>query len=275
VAHLLLDAAMGTALLDAGLPAQELPEGWVLERPEAVALVHAAHAAAGAQLLLTGTFNLAGPRLDDAGLGRRVEDIARAAVRLARGAAAGARVAGAIGPTALVPYGGPGGPGAAELRDRYRGPFRWLAEAGADLLWSESHWDLGEARAALAAARATGLPVAITLTPAMGGGGRRLPGGEGTAGALLALAADGAAAVGVNCVLPGDSLAPLLASVATRLSVPLVVKPSAGLPGAVIEPGPFAAWVAEAAHAGAAWLGGCCGSGAAHLAALARALAQA
>jgi len=272
---LLLDGGMGAALLSAGLPAGSLPEEWVLSRPSAVAEVHRGHARAGARLLLTSTFNLAAPRLEEHGLAGQVEAIARAAVRLARGAGSGLRVAGAVGPTALVSPGSASGLAGSELCGWFERPFRALAQAGADLLWTESHWDLAEARAALAAALATGLPAAVTLGPVTFGGALTLPGGPPLAEALLALAGDGAVAVGVNCSLPGMDLAGTLAEVASRLSIPLVVKPSAGLPGALLEPEPFAGWVAEAARAGARWVGGCCGAGAPHLAALAAALARA
>jgi 5-methyltetrahydrofolate--homocysteine methyltransferase len=178
-----------------------------------------------------------------------------------------------VGPTALVAPGDPRPPSQAELRGWYEGPLRALAAAGADLLWAESHWDLSEALAALSAARATGLPVAVTLTPSAAGERLSLPGGNDADEALLALAGAGAAAVGVNCLLPGAPIAALAARLSPRLAVPLVVKPSAGLPGALLAPEAFAAWVGGAARAGAGWVGGCCGTGAAHLGALARALA--
>jgi 5-methyltetrahydrofolate--homocysteine methyltransferase len=272
---LLLDGAMGTALRDAGLPAGILPEAWLLERPQAVARVHADHAAAGARILLTCTFNLAGPRLAAHGLGEKVEELAAAAVRLARRAAPGARVAGAVGPTALVAPGHRNRPGAAELQAWYHRPFRALAAAGADLLWSESHWDLDEARVALSAARAAGLPAVATFAPAAASGrDLALPGGPGVAEALAALVADGAAAVGVNCLTPGAPLEPFARRVAPGLGAPLVLKPSPGLPGRTLSPADFAAWLAPAARAAGAWAGGCCGATAAHLAALAEALGR-
>ncbi len=270
---LLLDGGMGAALLAAGLPGGALPESWLLARPEAVAAVHRGHAGAGARLLLTCTFNLAGPRLEEQGLGAEVESLAAAAVHLARGAAPGARVAGAVGPTALVFPGSRWRPAPAELRERYQRPFRALAAAGADLLWTESHWDLAEAREALAAARATGLPAVATLGPTLAGGALSLPDGPPLGEALRALCGDGAAAVGLNCTLPGADLAREVVALGA-LPVPLVVKPSAGLPGALLGPEPFGAWVAAAARAGASWVGGCCGAGPEHLAALLRALAD-
>jgi 5-methyltetrahydrofolate--homocysteine methyltransferase len=264
---MLLDGGMGTALIASGLPVGALPEQWLLERPDEIRRVHAAHAAAGAAVVLTCTFNLAGPRLRDAGVAAPLADLARRAVDLARDGAPAARVAGAVGPTMLA-----GVASAAELRERYAEAFRALAAAGVDLVWTESHWDLAEARAALAAARSTGLPAVATFTFADSRGALAAGSGEPALACLEALARDGAAAVGANCMLPGTPLAPLLATAAPRLGVPLVAKPSAGLPGALATPDAFAGWAVELARAGAAWIGGCCGATSAHLAACGRAL---
>jgi 5-methyltetrahydrofolate--homocysteine methyltransferase len=264
---LLLDAGLGTELLDAGLPHDALPESWLLDRPDVVGRVHASHASAGAQVVLTCTFNLAGPRLREAGITASLDVLAHRAVEVARAAAPQARVAGALGPTLLAGSASPG-----ELHERYREAFRALAEAGVDLVWTESHWDLPEARAALAAARETGLPAVATFTFGDAGGILTVASGEPALACLEAVAADGAVAVGTNCVLPGTPLTSLLARAAPRLRVPLVAKPSAGLPGDIVAPESFAAWTRELAGAGASWIGGCCGASAAHIAAVARAL---
>ncbi len=89
---------------------------------------------------------------------------------------------------------------------------------------------------------------------------------------LEALWRDGAAAVGVNCVAPDAHLVRLVAEAASRLPVPLVVKPNAGLPGQPVGPAAFAGGVAAAARAGATLVGGCCGAGASHLRAVAAAI---
>jgi 5-methyltetrahydrofolate--homocysteine methyltransferase len=311
--RLLLDGAMGTALLARGLPPGALPEEWVLARPAEVSAVHASHAAAGARVVLTCTFSLAAPRLE-ARLDRGARGRAAAeAVRLARAAAPGALVAGALGPTGLAgawgassPREGDGrarrgdhqasgsaGPSAAgsgnagdaragsglagagsasageEIAGRYRAAAEALAEAGADLLWLETQLDAGEARVALAAALGTGLEAALTFALREVDG--RLVAPDGTAAErLLQLAQEeGAAAAGVNCVAPGAALDGLAAWAGSRLRVPLVLKPSPGLPGALLAPGDFARALAPAlSHARLA--GGCCGADAAHLAALAR-----
>jgi 5-methyltetrahydrofolate--homocysteine methyltransferase len=262
----LLDGAMGTALLAAGLPAGALPEEWLLSRPEAIGAVHAAHAAAGAELVLTCTFNLAAPRLEprlDPGARRRA---AAAAPRLARAAAPTARVAGALGPSGLA------GPGrrlpAAEVAERYARAGGELAAAGVDLLWLESQHDAREAELALLAARATGLPVAITFVLREDADRLVAPDGAPAEPLLLAAEALGAVATGVNCVFPGPGLDALAAWAAATLRIPLALKPSPGLPGQVLPPERFARALSRALpHAGLA--GGCCGATGEHLAALA------
>jgi 5-methyltetrahydrofolate--homocysteine methyltransferase len=260
---LLLDAATGTSLLARGLPPDALPEGWLLERPDEIAAVHAAHVAAGAQVVLTCTFNLAAPRGAAAAAAGGLGALAARAVALARAAGAG-RVAGALGPVHS-----PGD----EVRRWVAPAVEALAAAGADLLWLESQWVLAEAREALALARGSGLPTAVTLA-CPDAEPLALPAGAPVEEALVALAEDGAAAVGLNCVTPSPALERLVARVAPRLAVPLVVKPSAGLPGERLAPAEFGARVARLAASGASWLGGCCGAGAEHLAAIAAALAR-
>ncbi len=264
----LLDAAMGTALQARGLPVEALPEEWILVRPEAVAGVHAEHARAGARLLLTCTFNCTESRLATRGLEERLDALCGWAERLARAASRGALVAGCVGPTGLSVPGRPGPP-AAELRDLFRRPFRALSDAGVDLLWTETHTALAEARAAVAAARETGLAVAATMAFAERDGALVAPDGEPAPECLLALARDGAAAVGANCLLPGPALAALAERASPALGVPLVAKPNAGRPGALLGPEAFAAALRPAARAGARLLGGCCGTTGAHLARLA------
>ena len=264
---LLLDGAMGTALLARGLPAGALPEDWVLSRPEEVAAVHRSHAEAGARLLLTCTFNAAslraGNRLPPSALARACT----AGVALARAEARGGLVAGALGPLALAVPGG-AAPPEADLAAPFAAPVRALAAAGADLLWLEGQYDPRELSAALPVALAAGLPVAVTFTFAGSGARFTTPGGEPVEPLLLAAARGGAAAVGVNCVAPGPALTALARWARGALQVPFVARPSPGLPGQVLGPAAFAAALAPAVQAGAGWIGGCCGAEAAHLAAL-------
>jgi len=274
VEAILLDGAMGTALLARGLPPGTLPEGWVMERPEEVLAVHRAHVAAGARLLLTCTFNAAAPRcaaLMGAEGGRRT---CTAAAGLARRAAGHeALVAGALGPLAITRP-GVEGPSPAALAGGFAPAVRALSDAGVDLIWLESQYDAREAAAALAAALPSGLPVVVTFTLAERGGRLLAVDGSPAEGLLLAAVAGGAAAVGVNCVPAGPPLTALCGWARASLPVPFAVKPSPGLPGAVLPPERFAAALAPAVAAGARLVGGCCGATAGHLAALAALLRQ-
>jgi 5-methyltetrahydrofolate--homocysteine methyltransferase len=262
----LLDGAMGTALIARGLPPGALPEEWLLSRPEEIAAVHGEHAVAGAEVLLTCTFNCAAPRLGARVDASRVEDLcARAAAIARRSSRPGGLVAGAVGPTGLH---APGAATLSELAARYRRPLEALAASGVDLLWVESQWDLREARAALEAARPLGLPVVVTFGfPAVEGGFRGANGTTAEA-CLGAVGAEGAFGAGVNCVTPGPELVALARWAAGRLHVPFVAKPSPGLPGAVLEPEAFAAALAPAFDAGLRVAGGCCGATGDHLRAL-------
>ncbi len=226
-------------------------------------------------MILTCTFNASSPRLAAALPGSSAGPLCAAAVALARQAAPGARVAGALGPLALARP-GDAAPPASRLRSPFQRPLHALAEAGADLLWLESQYDWREAAAALAAAVDVGLPVAVTFTLQERGG--RLAAPDGTpAEAFLSRAArftgggprgGRVVAVGVNCVPAGPALAALAAWARTTLPVPFIAKPSPGLPGAVLSPSAFAEALAPVVAAGARLVGGCCGATAGHLEAL-------
>jgi 5-methyltetrahydrofolate--homocysteine methyltransferase len=248
---------------------EALPEEWILSRPKSIAAVHASHARAGARIILTCTFNATPARLRTRGIEEKLEALCGWSERLARSAGRGLLVAGAVGPTGLVAPGKPR-PSAAEVREQYEKPFRALAAAGVNLLWAETQIDLGEARAALVAGRATGLPTLVTITLAQGPSGLMTPSGEDALTCLDTLAREGAAAVGVNCALPGAPVSDVLARASRLVQVPLISKPSAGLPGETLAPARFADWVMEMVRAGALLVGGCCGTSSSHLRALSR-----
>jgi 5-methyltetrahydrofolate--homocysteine methyltransferase len=262
----LLDGGLATGLYARGMPGEVLPEQWVLTRPEDVAAVHAGHFRAGARVVLAATFNLVTPRLSARVGSGRDDLVAATAVGLARAAAPGARVAGSLGPTAVQ------GATPDLVAARYEVACQALVNAGADLAWIETQLDLREALAALGAARRAGLPAVVTFAFREEQG--KLVGGEGVPAEawLSAAAALGAEAVGVNCIAATPALA-RVAFAARALSVPFVAKPSPGPPGDVATPEAFARAVAPVVEAGARIVGGCCGAGPEHLAALARLLA--
>ena len=256
---LILDGGMGTSLQARGLPRGHPPDLWSVERPEEVRRVHEAFVEAGADVIFTDTFGASRLRLDRYGWSDRVRELNQAAVGLARAASQGkALVAGNIGPCGQV---------AATFRHLSRREaisifaeqIEILVSAGVDLLVIETISDLQEMEVAVAAARpaAPDLPVLASLTFTRDG---VLRSGEGPAGAARALEVMGVDIAGANCSFGFASLLPICEEMAKAISLPLAIKPSAGVPPA---PPPSADQAAEYARrfveAGASLVGGCCG----------------
>jgi S-methylmethionine-dependent homocysteine/selenocysteine methylase len=154
-----------------------------------------------------------------------------------------------------------------------------LAQAGVDLLLLESMNTLGEARVAIAAAVATGLPVWVSFV--VGGDGNLLS-GESLSSASRMACGEGAEAVLVNCAPPEDIDRAL--SAINHADVPLGACAHIGRfdpPSWKFEffpqfqhteawpPERYSATAAKWRDSGARIVGGCCGTGPAHVRALA------
>ena len=154
-------------------------------------------------------------------------------------------------------------------------PQQCDALVGADALVLETFVDPREARAALKAATATGLPV-IFQVGHTGRGRNRWT----TIDVLLAEAeAAGAAAVGANCQHP-DDIADVAAYLLSRTRLPVTASANAGNPsierGLVryeFSPEDFTGLAGRLADLGVAVIGGCCGTTPDHIRAIAPGLA--
>lgn len=270
------DGGMGSALLARGLTPGEAPERWNLTRPGDVEAVHRSFVDAGAEVLETNTFGGSRVVLERYGLGEKVAEVASAAVAAARRAAgaAGVLVAGSMGPSGklLQPY---GDATEVELAGSFAEQAAALAEAGADLLVVETMTSLAEARLAVSAARSTGLDVVATMTFNETRRGPFTIMGEAPAACAAGLLEAGACAVGCNCGVGTVSILRVLEAFRASTVAPLAAWPNAGLPRTVDgrtvydeAPEAFATFVRGAAALGAVWLGGCCGSAPAHVAAV-------
>lgn len=94
-----MDGAMGTQLIEAGLPPGECCEAWNLGRPDVVQAIHQAYVEAGAQCLLTNTFQAHPFALARHGLADCCEEIIAKAIAIARSVAGSGRaVIAAFGP---------------------------------------------------------------------------------------------------------------------------------------------------------------------------------
>ena len=273
----LLDGGMGTLLQDSGLEDGVPGELWNLENPDAVRAAHAAYAEAGSRLLTTNSFGGTRPRLDLHGLGDRVGEVNRAAAQLARSVAdeRGLLVAGDLGPTGelLAPL---GTLTSEEAKALFAEQLTALVDGGIDVVLVETLSDLGEADAALAAARevAPDLPVLVTMSFDTN---LRTMMGVRPGDAVAHLAAAGADAVGANCGRGPAEMEVIAAEMAQARTgdVLLVAQSNAGLPQVVGDHFEYDATADDmAAHAtrlagiGIDLIGGCCGSTPAHIAAM-------
>lgn len=97
----------------------------------------------------------------------------------------------------------------------------------------------------------------------------------GTVAMLEGLGVD---ALGINCGLGPEQMLPILKEICRHASVPVIVKPNAGLPkqrdGKTcydVTPEIFAGWMKQIVEAGACVIGGCCGTTPAHIRAMTKA----
>ncbi|MDH7515946.1 MAG: homocysteine S-methyltransferase family protein [Bacteroidota bacterium] len=270
----LLDGAWGTEFQKRGLAPGRSPELWNLERPETVEEVASAYIEAGSEIILTNTFGGNAIALMRHGVGDRVREINRAGAELSRRAAgARARVFGCMGPTGALLAAREISPAAAECAFAEQADV--LAESSVDGIVIETMTDLEEALAALRAARRTGLPIAVTMVFDSGPSGLHTVMGVGVAEAARKLADEGADIVGMNCGVGIAEAVRVTLAFRTAVSLPVWVKPNAGLPvlrdGEIVYPSTaeeFASHARSLVEAGASYIGGCCGTTPAYITAL-------
>ena len=278
---LLADGGMGTSLIERGAPVDSCMEETNLRAPARVADIHAAFVGAGARMVLTNTFGANRYRLERHGLAERLGEICRAGVGLARDSGAEI-VAGSMGPLGvrLQPY---GRVRPEDAFGAYREQAEALADGGVDLLVVETQTDVRELEEAVRAVREVAPSMAVIASATFTRDDRTLLGSapEEVAAAAVLLGVD---AIGVNC---GEGPAQVLRVVramrpaADRAGIPLLARPNAGGPtevgGRFVYPA-TPEYFGEIAHAmmdeGVAVLGGCCGTGPAHTAAIAAAIAR-
>ena len=273
--HILyLDGGMGTLLQAKGLQPGQLPEEWNLSHPEEITAIHRAYYNAGSHVVNTNTFGANGLKFP----AEKLETIIKAAVENARAAAAESTgtqpkwVALDIGPTGklLKPYGDLDFEDAVAV---FAQTVRLGVKYGVDLIFIETMNDSYETKAALLAAKEnSSLPVFVSN--AYGEDGKLMTGAN-PAAMVAMLEGMGADAIGVNCSLGPKALAGVVEEYLKYASVPVLLKPNAGLPRTVdsrtvfdVTPEEFAEDVTDLIRRGVRIAGGCCGTTPEHIAAL-------
>lgn len=276
-----LDGAMGTMLFAAGLVSGASPEEWNVSHPDRIRAVHRYYIEAGSHIVLTNSFGGTRYRLKLHHLQDRVYELNRAAARNARAEADAAPrpalVAGSMGPTGelLVPM---GNMTFEEARAAFAEQAHGLVDGGVDLLWVETMSDLEEVRAAVEGIRSvTNLPVCATMSFDTNG---RTMMGVTPAHAVRTMKEWRLAAIGGNC---GNGIAEIENVIdAMHREAPevrLIAKANAGIPQwrnnellYDATPSIMGQYARRVRALGATFVGGCCGNGPDHIAAIADAL---
>jgi len=296
----IIDGGTGTQLQAEGVPMDDV--AWSaranLEQPDVVQRVHEEYIRAGAEVIIANSYAASRAALEPAGLGDRVAEANRAAVRAAlraREAAATRQVAVAGSMSSFSPVdmdaGSHGRPHSGPTADDPRFPtladFReqagLLADTGVDLITLEMINARGYGRAALQAAAETGLPVWLGVSPFRLEDGTlvalpELGDGESFEDLLTALIDPAPAVVTVMHAKPEVTL-DAIEIIRRHFAGPIGVYAETGdwqPPNWVFDGLTPAEYLEQAitwADHGAQLIGGCCGTGPGHIRVLADGLA--
>lgn len=268
-----LDGATGSNLQKAGMPTGVCPEQWILDHPDVILDLQKRYIEAGTQILYAPTFSGNRIKLEEYGLADKIVEINTKLVQLCREAAGDkGLVCGDMTMTgeSLEPM---GDLELEELIDIYKEQAKILYEAGVDLFVVETMMSLAETRAAVLAIKETcDLPIMVSMT--FDEKGKTLYGNT-PEGCMVVLQSLGADVVGINCSTGPERMADMVRQMKTYANVPILAKPNAGLPQMVdgetvydMGPEEFASFGPMLMEAGAAVLGGCCGTTPEHIASL-------
>ncbi|MEQ2541580.1 homocysteine S-methyltransferase family protein [Lachnospiraceae bacterium CLA-AA-H183] len=269
--HILyLDGATGSNLVKAGMPSGVCPEQWILEHRDVMLKLQKDYVQAGTNILYAPTFTANRVKLAEYHLEKNMSAMIHELVAISREAAASSPghtvlVAGDLTMTGeqLKPM---GQMELEELIDIYKEQILNMVDAGVDLLVVETMMSLAETRAALIAAKEVcNLPVIATLT--FEADGRTLFGTDAKTAAIV-LESLGACAIGANCSTGPAQMESIISDMVTHTRIPVIAKPNAGLPfldenGNTcynMEAEEFTEEMEVLVNAGAAILGGCCGT---------------
>lgn len=261
----MLDGAMGTNLIAAGMPMGCCAEAWMLAHEDVVMDIQRRYAEAGSQIIYAPTFTAQSERLKQYGLDMQTESINERLVQISTKAAPKCLIAGSM--TTLA--------GVIDTRSedcfpemvrQYRRQIKGIKAGGADLIIGETLLSYADARAILLAAKEE-LAGGVMLSFALREDGM-LRSGEDARIVFEMLKQEGALALGVNCVPADDALPTLIQRLQSYTSLPLICKPNAGRPirekngthTYPVDVHRFADILSRCVDVGANLIGGCCGT---------------
>ncbi|MGC9780043.1 MAG: homocysteine S-methyltransferase family protein [Candidatus Heimdallarchaeota archaeon] len=268
-----LDGAMGSMLIDQGLPAGTPPEYWNVSNPEKVQKVHKDYFDAGSDAVLTNTFGGSRLKLAAHKHGSSVEKYNRKAVELAKEICPDdCYVAGDIGPSGafLPPV---GTITIEEFEENYLEQTKILAEADVDFFFIETMVDIKEAEAAVKAAKkVSNKPVFASITYQKTKRGYFTIMGNSVEQCVEILQKAGADVIGANCTIGSDEMIDLIPQLKKVSKVPICAKPNAGRPQLIdgktvypTTPNDFAQDILQMVEKQVNVIGGCCGSNPAYI----------
>ena len=275
---LICDGAMGTMLHAAGNSLDRALPELNLSNAGLVSTIHESYLSAGADMILTNTFGANRLRLADQGFGEMVREINLAGARIAGRAREGAGrqvfVAGSVSPAVTASQ--RRRVAQAERDAAIRDQVEALAEGGVDALILETFGYLDElTEAVTVAAEVSGLPIIAQATFASDG---RTLGGESPREVASALSGLPVVMLGTNCTLGPQGALSVVEDMVPHTTLPVSAQPNAGLPRRVagrrfeynVDGAYFARYARRLVEAGAALVGGCCGTTPAQIQAAAR-----
>ena len=263
---LVVDGAMGTQFFERGVLYTMCLEELNVRRPELVRKIHEDYLRAGANVIETNTFGANAMRLEKHGLASEMVNINKAAVRVAREAAAGkAFVVGAIGPSGYF-LGEALPEDLAKVGAALAAQAQTLADDGCDALLVETIRQTNELRLAIEVAVKAANGRMPVIASASVDEHNRMADGTTSAETARLMKEWGASIVGVNCcdgpmnVL--EAIEPML-----DLGLPVWAVPNAGLPRRVderlvfVSTGEyFGVYARRMFKMGVKLVGGCCGT---------------
>lgn len=257
---IIYDGGMGTMLQERGLEMGHNPNVLNITNPETIVEVHREYVNAGSDIICSNTFSTNRYKLEDTGYG--VKEVVKAALDCTEKAVEGtdALVALDIGPIGqlLQPNGTLSSEEAYEI-------FKEIVTADDryDVIAIETMTDLLEMKTALLACKENSdKPVLCTMSFEENG---RTFQGVSPEAMILTLEGLKADAIGLNCSLGPDEIAPILERICNKCNVPVIAKPNAGLPDPVTNTytmgaEEFGEKLSALSKLGVKVLGGCCGT---------------